>query len=288
MTIRFRISQISVAAVTATTLLVGGLLGLVVVPALADGQVRADDQALVEVGNHRATIDAALQQFLNRSAANTSEADDQRLSESSQTLAQYEAARNTVTADETALNRALQPAWLGPLALAKADNLRAARQRTDRAVNALAVVNQVLDAAIDQERLQQGFFIAVIAETKMLTAIDDQQYVQVDGFYAEADRGLRVAEALAVRPDQSPGTRPILTAIRAIIDETDQYATDLLRDDLQNANLRHAAMRAGYGDLARATDQAAITANDVWNDRTFQPLITVYHRGLTTALNDQA
>ena len=84
------------------------------------------------------------------------------------------------------------------------------------------------------------------------------------------------------KPDQSPGYRRAIVALRSIVNETQKYAAALLRNDKAEADTRHAAMRAGYASLATATNTAAVTANDDWNDRTFQPLIAAYHSGLAT------
>jgi len=253
---------------------------LLVEPTLADAQVSGDSQALALAAKHQTGIDAAIQQFLTRSSSGGGESDDRLLTQSTANLAQYESARNLVTADAGALSGALQPQWAVAAAASRSNTLQTARQRTATALAALADANQVLSAAIDQERLQQGFFFASVTEAKMLTAIDNQGYVQIDAFYVQADHGLRVAEVLMNKPDQSPGYKRAIVALRSIVNETQKYAAALLRNDKGEADTRHAAMRAGYASLATATNPAAVTANDDWNDRTFQPLVAAYHAGL--------
>lgn len=254
-------------------------------PALADAQLASDTRALAQAASHQATVDAALQQFLTRSPSGADVSDDRLLTQSSANLAQYETARKLVTQDMAGLGGALQPQWLVAAAFAKSSELQAARGRTATAAGALVHANQVLTAAVDQERLQQGFFFAAVTETKMLTAIDDQQYVEIDAYYAQADRGLRVAESLMNQPDESPGFKPVILAMRSVIDQTQKYAAALLRNDSTEANARHAAMRAGYASLASATSAASLTANDDWNDRAYQPLIAAYHAGLAATLS---
>lgn len=252
---------------------------------MADAQVSSDNRALAQAASHQAAVDRALQQFLTRDPSGGDISDDRLLTQSSANLAQYESARNLVTQDTAGLQGALQPEWLVAGAWSKANDLRAARGRTMTAIAALGHASQVLTAAIDQERLQQGFFFAAVTETKMLTAIDDQQYVQIDAYYEQADHGLRVAEALMNQGDESPGFKPVIVAMRTVIDQTQKYSAALLRNDTTEANARHAAMRAGYATLAAATNAASVTANDDWNDRAFQPLIAAYHTGLATTLS---
>ena len=254
-------------------------------PALADAQLASDNRALAQTASHQATVDAALQQFLIRGPSGADISDDRLLTQSSANLAQYETARKLVTQDMAALQGALQPQWLVAAAVGKADQLHAARGRTTTAVAALVHANQALTAAVDQERLQQGFFFAAVTETKMLTAIDDQQYVQIDAYYVQADRGLRVAESLMNQPDESPGFKPVILAMRTVIDQTQKYGAALLRNDTSEATARHAAMRAGYATLAAATSVASVSANDDWNDRAYQPLVAAYHAGLAATLS---
>jgi hypothetical protein len=258
---------------------------LLLEPALADAQIAGDNRALGQAAAHQAEVDAALQQFLIRGSSGADVSDDHLLTQSSANLAQYEAARKLVTQDRAALQGALQPEWLVAAALGKSDALHTARLRTTTAVNALAHANQVLSAAIDQERLQQGFFFTAVTETKMLNAINDQQYVQIDAYYVQADRALRVAESLMNRPDESPGFKPVVVAMRSVIDQTQKYGAALLRNDMTAASARHAAMRAGYAALAAATSASSVTANDDWNDLTYQPLIAAYHAGLAATLS---
>jgi hypothetical protein len=170
-------------------------------------------------------------------------------------------------------------------AWSKGDDLQQARLRTATAVVALQHANQVLTAAIDQEHLQQGFFFAVVTETKMLTDIDDQQYVPIDGLYAQANQALRVSERLMGKSDVSPGYKPAIVAMRSILNETQQYAAALLRNDQAAATADHAVMREGYLALAQATNDATVSANNDWNDRTFQPLVAAYHSGLAAILS---
>ena len=258
---------------------------LIAEPVIADAQLSSDNQALGKAASHQATVDAALQQFLTRGSSGADISDDRLLAQSSANLAQYEGARKLVSQDMTALQGALQPQWLVAAAPGKSQALEAARARTATAVAALTRANKVLTAAVDQERLQQGFFFAAVTETKMLTAIADQQYVQIDDYYQQADRGLRVAESLMNQPDESPGFKPVVVAMRSVIDQTEKYGAALLRNDTIEADARHAAMRAGYATLAAATNAAAVTANDNWNDQTYQPLIAAYHAGLAATLS---
>src|SRR2546421_579838 len=262
----------------------GCLLALIAVfflgaPALADVRLSAETRALGLIAKHQVAIDTALQQFLTRGAGG-GESDDRLLAQSAANLAEYESARNLVQGDRRALISSLQPAEMLAIAPGKRDILLAARQREGIALTALAHAESVLDAAIDQERLQNAFFFASVTEAKMLTAIDNQQYVAIDGLYAQADHGLRVAAALMSKPDEPPGYKPAITAMRTILDQTQTYAGALLRNDKTEADTRHAAMRAGYASLAAATNAAAVSANDDWNDRIFQPLIAAYHSGL--------
>lgn len=258
---------------------------LLVEPALAGAQLATDDRALAQAASHQASVDAALQQFLTRGPSGADISDDRLLTQSSANLAQYEAARKLVSQDMAELQAALEPQWLVSAAWGRSEALKAARARTTTAVAALVHANQVLTAAVDQERLQQGFFFAAVTETKMLTAIDDQQYVQIDAYYVQADRGLRVGESLMNQPDESPGFKPVIVAMRSVIDQTQKYAAALLRNDTAEANARHAAMRAGYASLASATSAASLTANDDWNDRAYQPLIAAYHAGLAATIS---
>ena len=258
---------------------------LIAEPLLADGQLSADDRALAQASKHQSTIDAALQQFLTRGPSGGGESDDQLLSASSANLAQYETASRLVAGDITALQGAMQPSLLTAAAWTKSDALQGARQRTTTAITALAQAGRVLNAAVDQEQLQHGFFDASVTEAKMLTAIDDQQYVVVDAYYSQANRALRVSESLMGKPDESPGYRPAIAAMRSIIDQPRSYAAALLRNDQTTATALHASMRAGYATLAAATNQRSITANDDWNDRTYQPLIAAYHTGLAAILS---
>jgi hypothetical protein len=268
----------------------GGCLGMLAAavllaePALVDSQLAADTRALALASKHQIAIDTAIQLFLTRSVAG-GEADDRLLTQSAANLAQYESARNLVESDQRTLRSALQPDWLVAGAPGKADALQQARLRTSTALTALVDADRVLTAAVNQERLQNAFFFAAVTETKMLTAIDNQQYVAIDGLYAQADHALRVAQALMGKPDQTPGVTPAIRAMRTILDNTQKYAAALLRNDQTEANARHAAMRAGYATLAAATTAAAVTANDDWNDRTYQPLIAAYHSGLAAILS---
>jgi hypothetical protein len=254
------------------------------VPALADVQFSAETGALGLIAKHQVAIDTALQQFLTRSAGG-GESDDRLLTQSAANLAQYESARTLIEADRRNLIATLQPSGLLAIAPGKGDALRAARQRMGIALVALDHADTVLNAAVDQERLQNAFFFASITEAKMLTAIDNQQYVAIDGLYAQADHGLRVAEALMTKPDQPPGYRPAIVAMRTILDQTQKYAAALLRNDKTESDTDHAAMRTGYATLAAATSAAAVTANDDWNDQTFQPPIAAYHSGLAALLS---
>jgi hypothetical protein len=253
------------------------------VPALADVQFSAETRALDLISKHQVKIDTALQQFLTRSSGG-GESDDRLLSQSAASLAEYESARNLVEADRRSLMSSLEPAGMLAIAPGKGETLLAARQRQGIALVALDHAESVLNAAVDQERLQNAFFFASITEAKMLTAIDNDQYVAIDGLYAQADHGLRVAEALTAKPDQPPGYKPAMVAMRAILDQTQRYAAALLLNDKAVSDTDHAAMRAGYAALAAATSAAAVTANDDWNDRTFQPLIAAYHAGLAALL----
>lgn len=261
-------------------------LGLLVgEPLLADRQISSDAQALAQAAKHQPTIDAALQQFLLRGPSGGAESDDRMLTQSSENLARYESARNLITGDMAALHGALEPGWLVAAAWNRRVALDVARQRTSTAIAALQHASVVLSAAIDQERLQQGFFYASVTEAKMLSAIDDQQYVQIDGLYAQANRALRVSETLMNKPDQPKGYKPVILAMRSVIDGTQKYAAALLRNDGATATTLHAAMRAGYASLAAATSDATVSANDDWNDRTYQPLIAAYHSGLAATLS---
>lgn len=266
-------------------LVVGAAALLVGEPLVADAQLNAATRALAQASKHQSSIDAAMQQFLTAGPTGGGESDDQLLTASSTNLAQYESASNAITADVSALQQAMQPSWLVAGAWTKRDELQAARQRTATAIAALTEAGQVVTAAVDQERLQQGFFYASVTEAKMLTAIDDQQYVQVDAYYIQADRALRVSESLMGKADESPGYRPALTAMRSVIEQTKKYAAALLRNDQSSATALHATMRAGYSTLAAATNEAAVTANDEWNDRTYQPLVAAYHTGLAAILS---
>ena len=254
-------------------------------PAIADLQLKANDQALATAAKHQSTIDAALQQFLTPGPSAGGESDDRLLTQSSANLAQYESSRNLVRTDGAALRNALQPAWLTAAAWSQGASLHAAAQRTNTALAALNQADQVLAAAVDQERLQQGFFYASVTEARMLTAISSRSYVQVDALYARADRGLRVSETLMNKPDQSPGYKPAIRAMRSILDQTQKYAAALLRNDQTQAAALHTAMRAGYASLAAATSVTTVTANNDWNDRKFQPLVAAYHSGLATLLS---
>jgi hypothetical protein len=264
--------------------LIAGLL-LIGEPALADAQLASDNRALTQASKHQIAIDTALQQFLTPGPSGGGEADDQLLKRSSQNVAEYEAARNLVSSDLTSLQSALHPSWIVAAAWSKGDDLQQARLRTATAVVALQHANQVLTAAIDQEHLQQGFFFAVVTETKMLTDIDDQQYVPIDGLYAQANQALRVSERLMGKSDVSPGYKPAIVAMRSILNETQQYAAALLRNDQAAATADHAVMREGYLALAQATNDATVSANNDWNDRTFQPLVAAYHSGLAAILS---
>lgn len=254
-------------------------------PALADAQLAADNQALAQASRHQVTVDTALQQFLTPGPSGGSEADDQLLSASSQNLAEYESARRLVSTDLSGLQSAMQPSWLVAAAWSRADQLQSARQRTDTAIAALQHAELVLNAAVDQEQLQHGFFFAVVTETKMLSDIADQQYVPIDGLYAQADRGLRVSENLIGRSDVSPGYTQAIRAMRSILNETQAYAAALLRNDQAQADKDHALMRQGYAALAAATSDADVSGNNDWNDRTFQPLVAAYHSGLAAILS---
>ncbi|HEX3630311.1 MAG TPA: hypothetical protein VHW91_07565 [Candidatus Dormibacteraeota bacterium] len=264
-----------------------GMLGAAVLlaePALADNQLSADTRALALASRHQVAIDTAIQQFLTRSSGG-GESDDLLLTQSAANLAQYESARKLIENDQLAVQSALQPDWLVAGAAGKGEALQTARLHSSTALTALGHADQVLTAAVDQERLQNAFFFAAVTEAKMLTAIDNQQYVAIDGLYAQADHALRVAEALMGKPDQTPGVKPAIVAMRTILDQTQKYGAALLRNDKTEADTRHTAMRAAYATLAAATNATAVTANDDWNDRIYQPLIAAYHSGLAAILS---
>jgi len=273
-------------AVPATLVLVAAVAFLLLgEPALADAQLAADNHALAQVARHQSTIDTALQQFLTPSSGGGGEPDDRLLTQSSQNLAEYESARSLLDHDMASLQQAMTPAWLVAAAWSRSDQMSAARQRTDATVAALRQADTALTAAIDQERLQNGFFFAAVNEAKMLTAVDDQQYVAIDGLYARADRALKVSEALMGKPDEPRGYQPVIQAMQSVLDQTQKYGDALLRNDQPAATAYHAQMRAGYARLAAATSDASVTANDDWNARTYEPVVAAYHSGLAAILS---
>lgn len=247
-----------------------------VVPALANANLQATSQAIAAAIAHRPAVDAAMAQAFTPTRKDPM-ADVAGAQAAMDALrSKNQAALDQVKADETTLTTLDQHlGWLSPVSGSRSGEVGAARQRAQAALAALQKADQVLTAAVDQDKQMLQLFSSITLWRTMSDDLNKHDPASAVALYPDANGKLQTAIQMSQGADIPPAAAAYTKNFQSVLDNTEQLATSVQARD--NAGIAKYTNQMGAAIRAQQFDVAGAAA---WIAKTYQPLITAYDAGM--------
>jgi hypothetical protein len=253
------------------------LLGLVGVAVMIGRSAAATEaKALSGVEFDKASVDAALSQFLSADEISQDAGPAAARAESDRRLRLYQEALRQVKAEEQILEQSRSTlALLGPLNFGNGPG-SLLDHRAATALSGLQSADQALTAAADQEIVGRALYEALLKEHGILDAFKQQDYARIHQLAADARHALVPAESRAHHNDVPPRVLVIIQSVRAMIDSTDALALATSRQQSDAATAAQHQLNAAISSFNEENDIGATADSNQWNTDRYGPMLNAY------------
>ena len=274
--LRLQNAMVLVGAGIVLLLVVLGML-----PLLASSQISGADTAITQAISHEKKVDSAFNDFFKTGSSSADlTAQTAELHKEVQNVAD---ALSLVQADEAALKSADQRlAIMSWLALPKHGAIVKERARLATALKGLQQADQALTAGVNQGKVIEALFGALVDYTKMAAAVTRHDLTGAGAPYPDAHEKMQLALSLDSGPGIPTGLDKELKAFDDVLNDTEQMVQAIQSKDSAGTQ-KYAAM---IQSALKAMTAAANTIPSDYNTKNFQPMQDAYHaamKSLTSA-----
>jgi hypothetical protein len=251
------------------------LVALGVLPALASSSITGADKAVAQAVSHQKKVDSAFSDFFKTGSSSADlTAQTAELHKEVQNVAD---ALALVQSDEAALKSADQQlAILSWVALPKHGAIVSERARLATALKGLQQADQALTAGVNQGKVIEALFGALVDYTKMASAVTRHDLTGAGAPYPDAHEKMQLALSLDSGPGIPAGLDKELKAFDDVLNATEQMVQAIQAKDSAGTQKYAATIQTAL----KAMTAAANTIPSDYNTKTFQPMQDAYRAAM--------